>query len=409
MTEETKTDRNGSEYYFRIAKRFRVMMFLLLAVLAVFVVTMFSFNREEITVENLKYFLRYIDTRQAEKSATTDTIVYGDTESIVRFGVYRNGLAVVGYDRVQVFDLTGEEILDISQSNAAPQLLCSDEYMLIYNLGGTTFQVYNSLSKEYEESFDYPIACAALGNTGTFLISTRTMEYRYVVYVYNRHFEQIYRWYSPDKLVMDAAFRDGDDEFLIAALGTYTDGQCYTEIILCETDREEKRAQFRIDDEVIYRARYTDDGGFILVGGKAVYFYDRDAVLVSTVTYGGYTPTNVDTDGTLAYFSVNKNIVGSNYEVTVIDDAGEILYVGDVSGEITRALLHGNALYLLFDRSIMRIGFETGNQITCEIPANCITVEALDDATLMLCYAEQTDIIDIDAFFFGEAADPGAE
>lgn len=403
MTDEKNApaENLGPAYYFRIAKRFRILTFLLLGVMVIFITVMLSVNRDEITVENLRYFLRYIDTRQAEKSATTDTVVYGDTESIVRFGVYRNGLVVVGHDRVQIFDLTGEEILDINQSNAAPQLLTSDEYMLIYNIGGTTFQLYNSLSREYEESYPYPIGCAALGDTGTFLVTTRSMEYRSVVNVYNRRFEQIYRWYSPDKHVMDAAFRDGDEEFVLATLGTRNDGLCYAEIILCETDKEEKRAVFRIEDEVIYRARYTSDGGLVLIGGKAVYVYDRDLTKISEISYGGYTPVMLGSTGDLTYFTLNKNIVGSNYTVTVLDSTGTVVYSGDVQGEITRALLQNDAIYLLFDRTVMRISLQTGEQIAKEIAPNCITVEALDDKTLMLCYAEQSKVIDIDSFFFG--------
>ncbi len=406
MTDEKKptaTDA-GSAYYFRIAKRFRILTYILLAVMVVFIIAMLSVNRDEITVENLRYFLRYIDTRQAEKSAKTDTIIFGDTEAIDRFGVYRGGLAVIGRDRVQIFDLTGEEILDINQSNAAPQLLTSDEYMMIYNIGGTTFQLYNSLSKEYEESYEYPIGCAALGDTGTFLVTTRSMEYRSVVNVYNKSFSQIYRWYSPDKHILDASFREGDKEFVIAALGTRSDGICYSEIILCQTDREEKRAQFTLEDEIIYRARYTSDGGLILIGGKAVYVYDSEMNLVSEISYGGYTPVMLDSNGQMTYFTLNKNIVGSNYTVTVLDAAGSVVYSGDVQGEITRALLQKDAIYLLFDRSIMRISYETGNQISREIDPNCITVEALDEQTLMLCYAEQANIIEIDSFFFGEEA-----
>ncbi len=400
--EQEKLKSVRSAYYFRIAKRMRLWMAVLIGVMAIFIVVMFSTNREEITVENLQYFLRYIDTRQAEKSATTDAIVYNDTESIVRFGVYKNGLVVVGHDRVQIYDLTGEAILDINQSNAAPQLVASDTYMLIYNIGGTTFQVYNSLSKEYEESLSYPISCAAVGDSGAFLVATRAMEYRSVVTVYNKKFEQVYRWYTPDKLVMDADFRDGDREFLIAAIGTTKDGVVYSEIILCETDKEEKKAQFRIQDEIIYRARYTDDAGYILIGGKAIYYYNAAGELVNTVSYAGFTPDTVDTNGELAYFSLNKNIVGSNYEVTVTNDVGDILYCGNVNGEITKALLHKNALYLLFDRSVLRISLETGSQIEKEITANCITLESLDSETLMLCYANETRIINIDTFFFGE-------
>ncbi len=403
MTDEEKEQRKSvsSSYYFRIAKRMQIVMASLVAVMAIFIVVMFSTCRDEITVENLQYFLRYIDTRQAEKSATTDAIVYNDTESLVRFGVYKNALVVVGHDRVQIYDLTGEAILDINQSNAAPQLLTSEEYMLIYNIGGTTFQVYNSLSKEYEESLSYPISCAAVGDTGTFLVATRAMEYRSLVTVYNKKFEPVYRWYTPDKLVMAADFHDGDKEFLIAAIGTTTDGVVYSEIILCQTDKEEKKAQFRLQDEIIYRARYTKDGGYILIGGKAIYYYNAANERINTVSYAGFTPVMVDSNGTLTYFSLNKNIVGSNYEVTVTDDQGEILYLGLVNGEITKALLHEQALYLLFDRSVLRISLETGNQIEKEIPANCITVEALDRNTLMLCYAAETRIIDIETFFFG--------
>ena len=52
----------------------------------------------------------------------------------------------------------------------------------------------------------------------------------------------------------------------------------------------------------------------------------------------------------------------------------------------------------------MRISLQTGEQIAKEIAPNCITVEALDDRTLMLCYAEQSKVIDIDSFFFGVTA-----
>ncbi|MCQ2431447.1 MAG: DUF5711 family protein [Clostridia bacterium] len=393
----------SSRYYFRIAKRYRVVMTILLIVMAVFIVAMFSVYREEITVENLKYFLRYIDTRQAEKSATTDVLVYDEIESIIQFGVYKNGLAVVGYDQIQLYDLTGEAILNLNQVNSSPNFLSGDRYMMVYNIGGNTFQVYNSLTKVYEENYDYGIGVAAMGDSGTFLVTTRSMEYRSVVNVYDKDFNMIYRWYSPDKLVMDAAFRQGDSEFLLATLGTHASGVNYAEIILCETGKEEKRAQFQIDDEVIYRAHYSEDGGFVLVGGKAIYYYDKNCALISTLSYGGYTPANVDTEAGLTYFTLNKNIVGSNYELTVTDGVGTVLYTGTVSGEITKVMPLGNAIYILLDRSLLRISLETGQQIEEPIDTNCISVLSLDARTLLLCYAGETHVIDIDSFFFHDS------
>ena len=398
--EEKKQTELGQTYYLRIARRIRIVMIALVFVLAAFLVFMLSRYRSEITVENLKYFLRYIDTRQAEKSATTDVIVYDDIDSIVQFGVFKNSIAVVGYDQAQLYDLTGEATLNVSKVNAQPTLLCSDKYMMVYNVGGTTFQLYNSLSCVYEESYDFGIGVAALGDTGRFLISSRSIEYRSVVNVYDKDFEPIYRWYTPDKLVMAADFANGDSEFLIAALGNRDDGSFYTEILLCETDKEEKKLDFVLNDEIIYKARYTEDGGFILIGGKAVYFYDKDGALTTEVTYGGYTPVNVDTDGDMTYFVVNQNVVGSNYHITVMDKNGKLLYQNPIYGEITKVLTHGNAVYVLLDRSVVRIAMETGNQIEKEVPTNAITLLSLDEGSLALCYAGETQVLNIDSFFF---------
>ncbi len=397
-----------SKYYFRLAKRFRILVIALTAILCVFVVLMYSSYREEITVENLRYFLRYIDTRQAEKAATTDVLVYDEIESIVRFGVYKNGLCVVGYDEIQLYDITGEAILDLNQTNASPNLLSGDRYMLVYNIGGMTFQVYNSLKCVYNGSYTYGIGCAAMSDEGSFLISTRSMEYRSVVNVYDRDFNIIYRWNTPDKLVMATDFRDDGKEFLIAALGTERDGSSFTEILVCERGTEEKKAQFRIEDEIIIRAAYTNDGGYVLVGEKAIYYYNEDSECTKTLSFGGYTPTAVDSTGELTFYTLNKNLVGSNYALCVTNGTGEILYEGNVAGEITSVLPMDDAVYLLLDRSVLRIGYDTGNQIEREIETNGITLLALDDRTLVCCYADLTRILDIQTFFFGEAGEATA-
>lgn len=402
-TEKKEALSPQSKYYFRLASHFRVLVIALTVILCVFVVLMYSAYREEITVENLRYFLRYIDTRQAEKAATTDVIVYDEIESIVRFGVYKNGLAVVGYDEVQLYDITGEAILDLDQTNAAPNLISGERYMLVYNIGGMTFQVFNSLKCVYEGAYTYGIGCAAMSDEGSFLVSTRSMEYRSVVNVYDKDFNLIYRWNTPDKLVMASDFRDDGEEFIIAALGTERDGSSFTEILVCERGTEDKKAQFRLADEMIIRVAYTNDGGYVLVGEKAIYYYNEDSECTNTVSFGGYTPTAVDTTGELTYFTVNKNLVGSNYALCVTDDKGKILYEGNVAGEITEALTMQDAVYLLLDRSVLRISYETGNQIERPIETNGITLLALDEDTLVCCYADQTRILDVGATFFDES------
>ncbi|MBQ4290422.1 MAG: hypothetical protein II719_04425 [Clostridia bacterium] len=401
---ETKKKRSlGRLYYFRIARYLRIGKFFAIGMFVAFLVFAFVLYREEMTAENLQYFFRYIDTRNAEKSATTDTITYSGIDSPVQFGIFKGGLVVVSNEAVQIYDLTGETTIDVSVANASPHLLCGDRYMMVYNVGAKTFQLYTTLGTVYEESYKYEIGVASLGTAGSFLLSTRSVEYRSVVTAYDRNFEPVYRWSTPDKLVMAAAFAQGDKEFLIAAAGTNTDGSYYTEILVCEIGKEEKRLNFSLNDEIIYRVGYASDGGFILVGRKAVYFYEKDGTQRAVQSFEGYSPTSVGIYDGYLYYTVNKNLVGSNYELSVVEADGTLKYRSQINGEITRVLVWGEHAYILLDRSLLQIDLSTGAVQSREVKANAVTVLGMDSSTIALCYTSETIVINTESFFGEEA------
>ena len=79
--------------------------------------------------------------------------------------------------------MQGDTLLSVSKTNSSPILLTSDKYILVYNAGGNSFQIYSTVSCLYEDTFDYAISCAALNDNGMFLVATKSREYRSVVHV----------------------------------------------------------------------------------------------------------------------------------------------------------------------------------------------------------------------------------
>ena len=405
--ERKNTAENGTpdgpqinDYYIRLSTRYKVAKFSSMLALILFILFMVTSFREEITVENLRYFLRYIDTRQPDTAQESDRIQH-EAESVIDMGLYKGSLVLVGNETVSLYDMQGDTLLSVSKTNSSPILLTSDKYILVYNAGGNSFQIYSTVSCLYEDTFDYAISCAALNDNGMFLVATKSREYRSVVHVYDKDFRDIYHWSSPDKYVAAADIKNNDKEFVIAAFGTTQSGDYYTEILVCETGKEEKKAQLRIENAMPLSVAYTARGGFVLFCDTGFYFYNESCELIKTVGFSGEIPVRAETVGDYSYYAMNKNVVGSTHDVTVLDDTGNILFAGQIDGEITDSVLCADAAYFLLEREVVRAAYQTQQTISKTVTAGAMKIMAPDVNTLLICRQSQSEILDVDEYFFG--------
>ena len=205
-----------NEYYFSLSQRFKLAKYVVFLSLILFIVFMVTGYGEEITVENLRYLLKYMDTQQGSVSENYTDFRY-DVVDGADFHLYKGDLVVSGTDGFDIYDINGKHILNAKYEYLNPTLLVSEQYILVYDLGGNSFSLYNSFGLLYEETLNYPIGCASIGDTGNFLIVTRAKEYRSVVYCYNKDFKRIYSWHSSDKYVLSATMDPLGPQFVIAA------------------------------------------------------------------------------------------------------------------------------------------------------------------------------------------------
>lgn len=392
-----KTEKENEAYlhYAKQTKILRRVRVIAVIVLISFLVMMVVLFRDSITIENLQYFLRYLDTRQAQ-SDTISSIPY-DSSSVSDIAVYKGGLAMVDSASVSLYDLNGDVIMTKEAANTSPLISSGDTTFLVYNIGGNTVQMYNSLTCLFEQTYDNPISCAAVNNDGMFFVGTRSMEYRSVIDVYNKNFELIYQWFSPDKYLMCADLKDGGDSLVTAAIYANEDGSSSAVVSVYRTNSEDVQSEIALTDQIPLSVHFQSNGGIVLITDRGLQFYDDALKLKNEVTYTGYVPVRAESFDEYSYFALNKNVVGSQHEITVTDRDGNVLFSKNVEGEITDCTRSGDMLYFLMERQLVCVSPRDGRVSKLDIDAGATAITATEN-DLLICRPGVTDVLSISTF-----------
>jgi len=178
-----------STYWGAIAFRIKIARYLLLTALVIFLGVMIFAYHSDLTLENLQYMMRYLNTDSPEYTGKYRTIYFNQSDKL-QVGSYKGEVAVADEKSVTLYNMLGNSTLTYSINMQTPMLLTSDRYMLVYGLGENTFTVSNAFSKIYSETLEYPIWGASISDD-MFAIVSNTMEYRSAVTIYDTSFRKI--------------------------------------------------------------------------------------------------------------------------------------------------------------------------------------------------------------------------
>jgi hypothetical protein len=135
-----KTDIYLAKASYRYAYFKRILCVLLVMVVAVL---LFSGN---LSYNKIFYLTKDIKLANDYVNSVHDTITYnvGNSQS---FATYREGLAVASRERLSIFSAGGRELFSANLNYGNPILASSDKYLLLYDVGGKQFSLYNSFSQ----------------------------------------------------------------------------------------------------------------------------------------------------------------------------------------------------------------------------------------------------------------------
>lgn len=381
-------------YYMKIYRKFRGGRFVSILALILFVLTMLTVYSSEITLENFKYLMKYLDINVITAPNEFQPVSY-ESGAEMDFAFYRGDFVVLTESTLNMYDQIGTLSVNAPMTTSTPTLAVSDQYLLAYDKGGYAYSVFNSFSLLYSTTMEYPISSAAVSDEGVYAVVSRNRNYLSVVYVYDKNFNLIDK-IQKDKYVMSVDLTDDGKKLLVFSMYGDSVGEYCGELQIfnIETGTVEQTVPFT--DQMPLKAVFNEKGGVSLLFSDHLSFYGEQLQpLASHISFDSNSASLFVLGDRFSAIAENENVVGYQSTVSMYGTDGTKLADFRVSGQLTEMIACGNQFYLLTSDKLY-IGNTDGSMLTLDVDKDALGVITSDDGEMVfVCYSNRAYTVEI--------------
>ncbi len=380
-----------NEYYESLSARLGILQVILYLSLLAFVVLSVIGNAGMITYRNFYYFFKDLNASiESVDVLSTDSVTY-QTADEQSFALYRKGLAVAGNRSVTAFTATGRQTLSQSIHYQNPVAVGTGRYLLVYELGGTQYSLYNSYTQIHEGKSDYPIYGACVSDSGMYALISRSEQYTSTVSLYSSNFSLLNR-YNKSGYVMDAAINE-KGTLLAILTSSLKEGLLETALSLHVPRSGESGVTTRLSDSVGLSCAFVDGKRISALCTDSLVHLNEKGEITDSYSFEGREPTCARLTEYGAVLAHKGASIGEKNRVLAFDKSGKIVY-NEIVQDAVREL----------DRTEESVLWLTGQGIEClELSSGkldfhpCDTDEkrllAVTGSEAMLCSPQKAEYI----------------
>ncbi|MBQ8140440.1 MAG: hypothetical protein IJ038_01950 [Clostridia bacterium] len=380
----------GDTYYASVSARYKVAQRILTLLLVLFLLFSIFTNIKEITYGNVFYFLRDFGNAVDLESTNYETLSY-DVYQNQNFRLYRGGIAAISPSNVSVYTATGRRTLKSRSDFVTPYAVCSDKYVLVYDMSGTSFALYNSFSKVYTESFEYPITDAALSDSGVFAVVTRSSDYKSVVCVYNKNIKLVGK-YSKNLYALDVAV-DGAGERMAVLFYDVGDGRGRTTVRVYDISSRQSNDGRDADEDRIISEKiinyafplscgFSDEGFLSVVTDSSVTVFDEEHEIYDSYGYNTEISASYSGENGTAV-AVKTGALNDVNRLVAFDKSGNLLYNEIIGESVSEIELCGKYIFVKSDTGAVRVNTNNGEEEKYDCQSGKMLV--YDESTAIIC------------------------
>ena len=291
---------------------------------------------------------------------------------------------------VSVFTATGRRTLKSRADFVIPYSVCSDKYVLVYDMSGNSFALYNSFSKVYTESFDYPITDAAISDSGAFAVLTRSSDYKSVINVYNKSFKLIGR-YSKNLYALDLSIDDKGERMAVLFYDV-GDGRGRTTLRVYDISnrvsdkRDPDEDRILCEREIEYAfpisCSFNSGGGLSVITDSSILLLDGNLDPGDSIGYNAEVSA-VYTGENGAAVALGSGALNDRNRIIAFDGNGKLLYDETVRSSVREISVLDEYVFVKSDTGAMRINTRNGDEERYECQSGRMLV--YDSSTAIIC------------------------
>ncbi len=337
-------------------KKFPVKRIIAVAVIIVilFVVVFAVFNSDKLSVHNISNFFKYgVFNQQSEEKFPLD--IKGERVSAGNFDCIGQDICYVSDTKTAMLNNYGRTLFTEQHAFINPVLTVSEKGALVYNIGGTGYQLIDKEGKAYSAEAKDNLLTADFADNGIYALVTQSSGYLSKLYVYNEDNEQIFAYSFADYYVTSVTLDSGGTKAVVSGLSALN-GVEISALYVLDFTQEKPLSVKEIENDIIYQVKYLSDKNVCAIGHNASYVLNtgKDGDLL-TNSYEGRALTAFDiNDDTNTYtVSLSSSGDGRNCDILSYSTAGDSVKSFSVDKKIINISTYKGRVALLTGDSVM--------------------------------------------------------
>lgn len=260
-------------------------------------------------------------------------------------------LAVLEDTKLYIYSADGKKIYDAQCSLKNSVLKTNGSKALIYDKGGSSFQLESKYKNIYSNKLDDKIVLARLSQNDYCAVITQSDKFLAVMSVYDASGNFIYRWKSIEGRVIDVAFNKVGDGCIVSSIKT-SGGKFVTTLYSFNFNSSEPKEIWTstpLDTLVMYTS-VLSDGTIVAVGFDKCFYLNRNGEIIGSYSY----PSDIvdfSVEGGVTALLL-ENVNKRQNVISVINDSPENVSEIKIDGRAKSVKIYGNYIYVMTDSQI---------------------------------------------------------
>lgn len=323
-------------------------------VVILFAVVFAVFNADKFSFHNISNFFKYgVFNQQSEEKFPLD--IKGERVNAGNFDVIGQDICYASDTKTKLLNNYGRSLFSEQHAFINPVLTVCDKGALVYNLGGTGYQLINKEGKTFSFEAKDNLLTADYIDNGYYALVTQSSGYLSKLYVYNEKDEQIFAYSFADYYVTSVTLNSSGTKAVVAGLSALNGSEISALYVLDFTQEKPLMIQ-EVNNDIIYQVKYLNDKYACAVGRNASYVLNtgKDGGL-QTNSYEGCSLTAFDiNDDTNTYtVSLSSSGDGRNCDILSYTASGEESKSFSVDKKIINLSTYKGRVALLTGDSVM--------------------------------------------------------
>jgi len=391
MVNNNENNTNGFDRKASVMKKIKIALIVLLVLMLLF---FFLGYREDITLENIRYLLKYVNVSPAAIGSEDAQVISFDSDSEALTGVFRSDLVVLDKDEVLTYDLSAKKGISDPVSLANPTMSLGEKYFAVFDMGDNYYAIYNSFSKIYEETTPYAIWDVVIGDNGEFLILTAEKGYRSALRVYNSEFENKMNWYTPDKYAVSADISTSRDTFyVVGCVKNNENGDFNSSVIVLKENNDKIETTVDIPSELVLNTKFFENTNMCVLTDRALRVFDLTGKELEKINFSSDSLKFFEACDEYAVLVLNENSIGTKHRLIIVDKKGNTSIDTVVETDVHDLSVAGEEVLLLGAQTLVSANAKKGSVSFVETDRSYASAHALGNSKAVMIYDSSAYIV----------------